>query len=284
MSVPVRSPSTLDGALRALEGATPDTRLLAGGTDLMVELRTGRTRPDRVVDVWGVDDLRGLHAEEGGLRLGALTTCAELMRAPAVPAILARAAREVGAEQIQNRATIGGNLGTASPAADLNPVLMVLSAIVRLASTRGMRELAVEDFLTGYRATARAPDELIESLWIPPRPSGQRRAFRKVGTRRAQSIAKVVVALALTLAEGTVSGARAAAGSVAERSVLLPTLERELVGHRPDRGLVESAVRASLERDCAPIDDVRSTADYRRQVLGRVLCSTLTDLCVDSPA
>ena len=284
MSVPVRSPRTLDEALRAMEGASGDTRVLAGGTDLMVELQIGRTCPDRVVNVWAVDELRGVRAEEGGVRIGALATCAELAYSPEVPDILGAAAREVGAEQIQNRATIGGNLGTASPAADLNPVLLALSTKVRLASVRGVRVLPAEEFLTGYRATAREPDELIESIWIPPRPAGERRAFRKVGTRRAQSIAKVVVALAVTLREGIATGIRAAAGSVAERTVLLPTLGRELRDRRPDPASIERAVRAAIAVDCAPIDDVRSTADYRRQVLGRVLCSILVELCVDSPA
>ena len=133
----VQSPRGLDAALEALRGATDATRVLAGGTDLLVELQTGRTAPDRVVDVWRVDELRGIRDEDRGLRLGALTTCTELLRDPRVGAradILCAAAAEVGGWQIQNRATLGGNLGTASPAADLNPVLLVLGAVVRLAS------------------------------------------------------------------------------------------------------------------------------------------------------
>jgi CO/xanthine dehydrogenase FAD-binding subunit len=280
VSCPVDSPRSLDAALEALAGATTDTRVLAGGTDLMVEFQIGRTRPDRVVDIWRVDELRGIHADQGGVRIGALTTCAELLRSDALPEILVAAADEVGAEQIQNRATLGGNLGTASPAADLNPVLLALAATVRLTSLRGSREVPAGDFLTGYRETVRAPDELIESIWIPPRPTGERRAFRKIGTRRAQSISKVVVALALCIDEdGKLGDVRAAAGSVAERTVLLPALGRELAGRPATPESIDRAARFAATHDCAPIDDVRSTADYRRQALYRVLRSALSDLC-----
>lgn len=281
MNVPVLSATTLDAALEALERATPDTRVLAGGTDLMVELESGRTRPDRVIDIWRVPDLRGIEREAGGLRIGALTDCATLVRSELIRTeldILAASADEVGAEQIKNRATIGGNLGTASPAADLNPVLVALDARVRLASTLGIRELPVEDFLTGYRQTARRPDELITSIWIPARPEGERRAFKKIGTRRAQSISKVVVALALCAPGETVHSLRAAAGSVAARTLRLETLERELTGKAIDRTLIARATRECSRRDAAPIDDVRSSADYRRTVLQRVLQSLLEDL------
>ena len=168
----VVSARSLADALAALEGATRESRVLAGGTDLMVELEAGRTRPDLVVDVWRLDELRGIRDELGGVRIGALATCTDLVRSPLVARsadILAEAAREVGAVQIRNRATIGGNLGTASPAADLNPVLFALGARVRVRSRSGERELDVQEFVTGYRTTARAADELIESVWIPAR-------------------------------------------------------------------------------------------------------------------
>ncbi len=279
-SCPVESPRDLDQALRAMSSATADTRVLAGGTDLMVELRSGRARPDRVVNVRGVGELRGIEAEEIGVRVGALATCAELIHSELVPDVLAAAAAEVGARQIQSRATLGGNLGTASPAADLNPVLLALSAMVRLVSLRGRRDVASEDYLTGYRETARAPDELIESVWIPPRPAGERRVFRKVGTRRALSISKVVVALAVCVErDGTLGDVRGAAGSVAPRTVLLPALGRELAGRRATPERIDRAARFAATHDCAPIDDVRSTAAYRRQTLYRVLPSALGDLC-----
>lgn len=272
----VLSARSLDEALQALARA-PHAHVLAGGTDLMVEFESGRTSARAVVDVWKLDALRGIRADAGGVRCGALSTCTELLRSHLVPDVLAEAAREVGAVQIQNRATLGGNLGTASPAADLNPVLVALGARVRLVSLRGARELDVTEFLTGYRTTARAPDELIESVWIAARPAGELRRFRKVGTRRAQSIAKVVVAACvLRDAQGRVTQLRAAAGSVAERTLLLPTLERELAGRTLDASNVRTAASRAAELDVRPRDDVRSTADYRREVLARVLTTLLT--------
>ena len=192
--------------------------------------------------------------------------------------ILATAAAEVGAVQIQNRATLGGNLGTASPAADLNPVLLALDARVRLVAADGAREVAVGDFLTGYRSTARRPSELIESIVIPTRPVDEQRRFRKVGTRGAQSISKVVVALAATVANGRFSALRAAAGSVAPTTVSLPSLASALVGVEPTPTAIDAAARRAAGQDVAPIDDVRSTGVYRRTVLARVLRTELAGL------
>jgi len=281
VTTPVLSVRTLAEAVHALASATAATRVLAGGTDLMVEIEHGRTRPDRVVDISRVDELRGVAEEQGGLRIGALTDCNALIHSELVRAraeMLALAADQVGAEQIKNRASLGGNLGTASPAADLNPVLFALRAQVRLVSARGRRELAASELVRGYRTTARADDELIESVWIPPRPTGERQAFRKVGTRSAQSIAKVVVALALTLDGDRIDSLTAAAGSVADRTVLLPSLERELAGRVASAEHIDRAARASARNDCSPIDDVRSTADYRRHVLHRLLVVLLGEL------
>jgi len=282
MNVRVESPDDLAGALAALVGATERTRVLAGGTDLMVELESDGARCDRVVDVWRVDELRGVSRSDEGLRIGALTTCAELIRSPLVRAeveILAEAADQCGAEQIKNRATIGGNLGTASPAADLCPVLLALGAEVQLVSQRGgPRVVAIGEYFTGYRATARRPDELIESVVVAPRDPLERRAFRKVGTRRAQSISKVVLAAAAVLDEGTVRSITVAAGSVADRTLLLPSVGRELRGRRPDAALVERAARRAAREDIAPIDDVRSSAAYRRAATQRVLRRMLEQL------
>lgn len=271
---------SIDEALVALAGATSASRILAGGTDLVVEMETGRTRPDLVVDVGRLAALRGIRETDAGVEVGAGATCTDMLRSAAVARhadILLEAAREVGAVQIQNRATIGGNLGTASPAADLVPVLFALGARVRLASLRGAREMAVEDFVTGYRATARRDDELIEAVVLPRRPAGERRAFRKVGTRRAQSISKLVVALAVG-PRG--AGARIAAGSVAECTVRLRALEAALAGAL-ERASVGPAVHAALQRDVRPRDDVRSTAEYRRAVLARLLTRLITDTLAD---
>jgi xanthine dehydrogenase small subunit len=272
---------SLDEALEQLASSGAPVQILAGATDLMVEFRTGRTRASRVLDIWSLDELRGLREEPAGLRIGALETCAALKRSPLVRErfdMLAAACEEVGAEQIQARATLGGNLGTASPAADLTPVLLALDARVQLASKRGRRELALDDFLVDYRRTARRPDELIESIFVPWRLSDERRAFRKVGTRRAQSISKLVVALAVRCNGAQILDVRAAAGAVAPKTIRLRALERELVGQTRSRDVCRRAARAAALQDAAPIDDVRSTASYRRHALARTLETLLADL------
>jgi carbon-monoxide dehydrogenase medium subunit len=271
----VVSARTLEDALAALRDAGPEARILAGGTDLMVELESGRTRPDLVVDVWKLEALRAIRATAEGLEIGALATCSDVLRSPAAREhadILVEAARTVGAEQIKNRATLGGNLGTASPAADLVPALFALDARVTLVSARGERWMPVDTFVRGYRSTERAPDELITKVVIPLRQRGEQRAFRKVGTRRAQSIAKVVVALAVRFVGIRVVAARIAAGAVADRTVRLRDLEVRLTGHEMAGGeLLRQLCDEAAERECAPRDDVRSTADYRRTVLARIL-------------
>jgi CO/xanthine dehydrogenase FAD-binding subunit len=267
---------SLDEALAALADASTDARILAGGTDLVVEMESGRTRPDLVVDVGRVADLRWIRATDSALEIGAGATCTDLLRSDLAAQhadLLVEAAREVGAVQIQNRATIGGNLGTASPAADLTPVLFALGARVRLRSRDAARELAVEDFVTGYRTTRRRPDELIESIAVPLRRAGEQRAFRKVGTRRAQSISKVVLALAIGPSR---IDARIAVGSVAECTLRLRTLESAIAaGITPTR--LDRAIAESLTVDIRPRDDVRSSADYRRDVLARLLARVLHD-------
>lgn len=271
---------SLDEALAALASDGAPTHVLAGGTDLMVELHTGRTRPERIVDVWKVGELRGVHEEAGGLRLGALSTCAELLRDARVAAhapLLVAACREVGAEQIQARATLGGNLGTASPAADLNPALVALGARVRLRSRRGAREVPVDEFLCGYRKTLRERDELIEAVLVPTRPANERQLWRKVGTRRAQSISKLTVAVALAFEGERVSAVRGAAGSVGPRTLRLATLERELVGRTLEPASCRSVAAACARDDIRPIDDVRSTELYRRHVFARVLATLLAE-------
>ncbi len=274
----VDSPRSLTDALALLAEPSDQALLLAGGSDLMVELRTGRTQAKRIVDLWKVDELRGCTPEDGGVRIGALTTCSTLLEDEQVQRgapLLIEAAHTVGAQQIRNRATIGGNLGTASPAADIIPALIALSARIRLRSLDGERDLDCEDFITGYRQTARLPGELIESIFIPERPPGERQHFRKVGTRKAQAISKLVIALTLSESQGEVTELKAAAGSVAAHATSLPSLQRELVGRALDESTVRAAIQASLASDIAPIDDVRSTADYRRQVFARVLCTML---------
>jgi CO/xanthine dehydrogenase FAD-binding subunit len=269
---PVESPTSLSDAYRLLTGGL--LRPIAGGTDLMVQI-TGELGepPRRVLDLWRLDELRGIALEGRALVLGALTTYTEIRRSPLVAEflpVLGEVAATIGAVQIQNRGTLGGNIANASPAGDTLPVLLALDARIGLASARGERTVAAADFWTGYRQTALSPDELIVSVRIPL--DGERQVrFRKIGTRRAQAISKVVMALAWQPdASGAWRKVRLALGSVAERPVRATVTEQVLEGARPDAATAERAV-AALEAEIHPIDDVRSTAAYRRAVAGRVL-------------
>ncbi|HET7676900.1 MAG TPA: FAD binding domain-containing protein [Candidatus Limnocylindrales bacterium] len=274
---PVASPHSLDEAYRLL--ADGGYRPVAGGTDLLVQL-TGEIGepPERVLDIWHLDELRGIELQGETLIIGALTTYTELRRSPLVeeclPA-LAEAAATVGAAQIQNRGTIGGNVINASPAGDTLPVLLACDAELVLGGGRGERSVPADGFWPAYRTTARREDELLLRLRIPLRPGRQVR-FRKVGTRRAQAISKVVLALAWREDAGVWRDIRLALGSVAATPIRARETERVLEGAAPRRTTADHAA-ATLAGEIAPIDDVRSTAEYRRAVAARILHRILRD-------
>jgi CO/xanthine dehydrogenase FAD-binding subunit len=282
---PTESPTRLEAAYALLAESDADGaaawRPLAGGTDLMVQLvgEIGEP-PGRILDIWGLDELRGIAVEADALVLGALTTYTEIRRSPLVAEfvpVLAEAAATIGAAQIQNRGTIGGNVVNASPAGDTLPVLLAVNAEIVLGSARGERTVAAGEFWPSYRTTARRADELVVRVRIPLAPDRQVR-FRKIGTRRAQAISKVVMALAWHAPSDADAWAdvRLALGSVAATPVRAPATEAVLEGARPTRETAESA-REALEGEITPIDDVRSTADYRRAVAGRVLHRLIRD-------
>ncbi len=276
------SPTRLDAAYALLaDGEGHAWRPIAGGTDLMVQL-AGEIGdpPERVLDIWALDELRGIAVEGDFLVLGALTTYAEIRTSPLVTEFLpalAEAAATIGAAQIQNRGTIGGNAVNASPAGDTLPLLLALDAEMVLGSASGERTVPAGEFWTGYRSTARRPDELLARIRIPLASDRQVR-FRKIGTRRAQAISKVVMALAWTAPDEDApwTDVRLALGSVAPTTVRAPATEAALEGRRPTREAADAAARA-LVNEIAPIDDVRSTAEYRRTVAGRVLHRLIRD-------
>jgi CO/xanthine dehydrogenase FAD-binding subunit len=248
----VLTPRTLDEAL-TIRAERPEALPIQGGTDVLVALNFDRARPDAVLNLNEVRELRGFERVSGSLRLGAALTYAELERAPLAQELkaLGEAARTVGSPQIRNRGTIGGNLGTASPAGDAIPPLVVEGAEVECASTRGTRRVPLLDFVTGVKRNALAPDELISAVWLTPSRAPQ--TFMKVGPRNAMVIA--VCSLAVSAGDEL----RAAFGSASARPVLV-------TAPRADAATFAEAVAAAA----SPIDDVRGTARYRQHAL-RVL-------------
>ncbi|MGK2850981.1 MAG: FAD binding domain-containing protein [Candidatus Limnocylindrales bacterium] len=283
---PVVSPRDLGSAYAALAAAPPDApaRAIAGGTDLMVAL-TGELGepPASLVDLWAIDELRGIALDVDTLSIGALTTYTDIRRSALcrkhLP-VLVEAAATIGAAQIQNRGTLGGNIANASPAGDTLPVLLAAEARFVLGSARGEREIGAADFWTGYRQTALAPDELVLRIRVPLRSHREIR-FRKVGTRRAQSISKLVVAVAWrtgpnAAAPSTWRDVRIALGSVAATPIRAPRTEAVLEGSVPTPEVADRAAEA-LAAELSPIDDVRSTAGYRRVVAARVVHRIVRD-------
>lgn len=265
--IPVTSPRSLSEAYALLREKPPGLRVLAGGTDFMVAVnaRVGVDRIGHVLDIWRVPELRGIAAEQGVLRLGALTTYTELMKSKEVaqhlPA-LAAVSREVGAWAIQNRGTIGGNVCNASPAGDTLPLLLAAEATFLLGGPRGERSVAAHEFFVGYRKTQLAADELLLRIDIPMIESS-RLNYRKVGTRKAQSISRTIVAVR-KLGDRDV---RIAAGCVAPIPLRCFKAEQAVASG--------GDVRAALEQDIKPIDDIRATAVYRSRVTGNVLLRLL---------
>ena len=269
----VQTARTLESALAYLHTHGRETTVLAGGTDLMVGLQMQPSLSGHFLNIWGLDDLRGIRLEENELVVGALSTHREILESSLVathlPA-LAQSARTVGARQIQNRGTLGGNLANASPAADTAPVLLAADASVELVSQTGRRRVALDDFFLGYKQIARRPDELLAAIRCPVQTKDHLDFFCKVGTRRAQAISKVVIGARARFApDGSIAEARLALGSVAATTVRLPKTEQLLQGGTPNTGLAIAAAQTARQ-EITPIDDVRSTADYRRQVTGNL--------------
>jgi CO/xanthine dehydrogenase FAD-binding subunit len=260
----VLTPRSLEEALQ-IKAERPDAVPIAGGTDLMVDLNFDRRRPDAMLNLGEVGELRGWSRENGTLRLGAGLTYTEAMEEPLrslLPA-LAEASRTVGSPQIRNRGTLGGNLGTASPAGDALPPLLVEDAEVELASTSGSRRLALDQFLVGPKRNALGPDELIVAVHL--RPSGAAQTFMKVGPRNAMVIAVCSLAVSVDRSRGELRAAFGSAGPV-------PALVRAPLAEADGfPALVASAA--------SPIDDVRGTAAYRRHAL-RVLAARGLERCL----
>lgn len=276
------TPSSLDAALAAL--AREPVRIVAGGTDLMPAL--GERGPDRpLVDVARLPELGVLVRDGPSLRIGAAVTWTQLLRTPLPPAFdgLKAAAREVGSVQIQNVATLAGNLANASPAADGMPPLLALGAEVEVASLRrGRRRVALERFVTGVRRTVLEPDEMVSAIVVPAQPPGAAGAFAKLGARRylVISIASAAVVVAADAARCVVA-ARVAVGACSPVAQRLPALEAALLGQPVAR--MADAVAPEHFAPLAPIDDVRGSAEYRCEAAATLVRRLLEGLRLPRP-
>jgi CO/xanthine dehydrogenase FAD-binding subunit len=255
-------PSDLQDALGLL--AESGARVIAGATDIYPGAGERPLQGD-YVDVSKISALRGVTFHSAGVRIGATTTWTDIVRADLPPAFdaLKVAARDIGAVQIQNRGTIAGNLCNASPAADGAPPLLILDAEVELASRRGRRRLPLDVFINGARSTLLAPDEMMTAVVTPLAASTIRSAFFKLGARRYLVISIVMVAVALDVVEGIVRDARIAVGACSVVAQRMREAERLLIGAPAGPDLGRSIEAKDLVR-LSPIDDVRASADYRR--------------------
>lgn len=278
-SMKVLRPATAEEAV-ALYADDTEARPLAGGTDFMVSWNAGELNGHTVIDLSRLSGWRRIRPTAVGLRLGALVTHAQLHSHATVRKhfpILAEACGTIGGSQIQTRGTIGGNIANASPAGDTFPPLLVYDTVVNLRSASGRRAVPLADVFVGVKETSLAEGELIESVDLVTPKRGVRHFFRKVGTRRASAISKVVAAGLLRLdREGRIRELRFALGSMAPTARRLSEVEAFVRGKRPSAKLAkEAALR--LERDVSPIDDFRSTAEYRLHVARGLLRSFLLD-------
>jgi len=265
------APDTLDGAVALLAGASGEARVLAGGTDLLVQMRADVVEPDLIVDIKRIPETRAVIREKGGWRVGAAVTGAELKENADLrrewPGVI-EAANLIGSTQVQGRATMGGNLCNGSPAADSVPALIAAGAIAAVAGPKGRREIPVEDVMIGPRKLSLTKGEIIVSFLLPPRPKGSSDAYLRFIPRTEMDIAVVGAGVSLTIdGGGAVTAARVALGAVAEKVLLVPAAAPAIVGSRldvPAQERLEAAARAA----CRPIDDKRGTVEFRTQVAG----------------
>lgn len=274
------TPSSLADALALLKSEPGVWKPFAGGTDLMVLLEAGKLPHRNYINIWGLKELRGIDVTDSHITLGALTTYTDIQAHPVLQSefpMLCQAASETGGLAIQNRGTLGGNIVNASPAADSPPALLAYDAEIELVSTDGSRWLPYQGFHTGYKQMLIAPNELLVRVRMPRNTRGATQYYRKVGTRKAQAISKVCLAAVAKLDHDQISDARIALGSVAPIVIRCVQTENSLRGRKPDAETIKSAC-ATLSHEISPIDDIRSTADYRLQVAKNLLTDFLTTL------
>jgi CO/xanthine dehydrogenase FAD-binding subunit len=276
----VVAPGTLAGVLELMAAEPGAWTPIAGGTELMVAHNAGRLPASKLVSLWGIADLRFIETRPETIVVGAAATFTDIRNHAATAAqlpMLALSAAWIGSIANQSRATLGGNLVNGSPAADSSPALLVYDAEVELISVRGARRIPYADFHTGYKKNALAPDELLYAIHIMRRFSAHRQYLRKVGTRRAMAISKVALGATALLQGGVVREVRLGAASLAAFPVRLYRTEDALCGKSVDAETI-GAARTALLKEVLPIDDIRSTAEYRRRVAANLLQEFLHQL------
>ena len=265
------TPATIDEAVKHLAAASGAAKVLAGGTDLLVQLRAGFVRPESIIDIKQIPELRAITAENGGFRVGAAVAGAELGERDDVrqawPGVV-EGLELIGSTQIQGRASLGGNLCNGSPAADGVPGLIAAAASCAIAGPQGLREAAVEDIVTGPGQTSLAAGEFVVSFFLPPRPAHSGDAYLRFIPRTEMDIAVVGAAVSLTLDDaGTCIAARVSLGAVAPRPLLVAPAADALIGTSVDAAALEN-LAAAASAACNPIDDKRGTIEYRTKVAG----------------
>jgi CO/xanthine dehydrogenase FAD-binding subunit len=267
------APGSLDAVL-ALLAAEPGAWMpMAGGTELMVALSAGRLEQRKLVNLWGIDELRQTTASDDWLSIGAGATFTDIRQNAIIAKefpLMARAASWTGAIANQNRGTLGGNIVNASPAADSPPVLLVYEAEIELVSALGTRRMPYSDFHLGYKCTVMQPHELVKAVYLPRGRRLKVEYLRKVGTRNAMAISKVALACVGAMQSGKVSVVRIAAASLRDTPARLSATEAALLGHALTSSQIKSA-RQALLQEVKPIDDIRSKANYRAYVAANLL-------------
>ena len=263
------APDSVEGAVALLSGATGDARVLAGGTDLLVQMRADVLDPELIVDIKKIRETRTVTEEKGGWRIGAAVTGAELKEhtqlKKAWPGVV-EAANLIGSTQVQGRATLGGNLCNGSPAADSVPALIAAGALATLAGPKGRRDLPVEDVMLGPRKLALQKGEIVVSFLLPPKPPRSSDAYLRFIPRTEMDIAVVGAGVSLTLdGGGNVTAARVGLGAVAARVLLVTEAAQAIIGSRLDEA-AQRRLEAAARAVCQPIDDKRGTVDFRVDV------------------
>ena len=278
------SPASLGEALDALARDNGTWKPFAGGTDLMVLLEAGKLPHQNYVNIWNLKELRGIEVNDDFVTLGALTTYTEVQDHPVLRAefpMLCQAAKETGGIAIQNRGTLGGNIVNASPAADSPPALLAYDAEIVLISKQGERTIPYSRFHTGYKQMDITPDELLRAIRLPRTTEPLRHYYRKVGTRKAQAISKVCFAGVAQALENRITKVRIALGSVAPIPIRCHRTEQSLENKLVTNEAIEDALQ-TLAAEIAPIDDVRSTKNYRLRVSLNLLQDFLLELKASS--